>query len=88
LQSRNNRGARKALKRLSRRERRRIRWENHNLSKRIVAEAEGTQCGVISMERLTDIRKRSKIFNKHTNRMMSVGRAPSALGRNDPVALV
>jgi putative transposase len=71
LQSRNNRRARKALRRQSGRERRRITWENHNLSKAIVAEAEGTQCGSIRMERLAGIRKRCRIFNKHTNRMMS-----------------
>ena len=71
LQSRNNRRARKALRRQSGRERRRITWENHNLSKAIVAEAEGTQSGAIRMERLAGIRRRSKIFNKHTNRMMS-----------------
>ena len=71
LQSRNNRCARKALRRLSGRERRRITWENHNLSKAIVAEAKDTQCGTIRMERLTDIRQRCKIRNKHTNRMMS-----------------
>lgn len=71
LQSRNNRRARKALRRLSGRERRRVTWENHNLSKTIVAEAEGTQCGTIRMERLAGIRQRCKIRNKHTNRMMS-----------------
>lgn len=71
LQSRNNRRARKALRRQSGRERRRITWENHNLSKAIVAEAEGTQSGAIRMERLAGIRRRCKIFNKHTNRMMS-----------------
>ena len=70
-QSRNNRRARKALRRQSGRERRRITWENHNLSKALVAEAEGTQSGAIRMERLAGIRRRSKIFNKHTNRMMS-----------------
>ncbi len=71
LQSRNNRSARKALRRQSGRERRRITWENHNLSKAIVAEAEGTQSGAIRMERLAGIRRRCKVFNKHTNRMMS-----------------
>ena len=71
LQSRNNRRARMALRRQSGRERRRITWENHNLSKAIVAEAEGTQSGVIRFERLAGIRQRCKIFNKHTNRMMS-----------------
>ena len=71
LQSRNTRRARKALRRQAGRERRRITWENHNLSKAIVAEAEGTQCGTIRMERLAGIRHRCKIFNKHTNRMMS-----------------
>jgi putative transposase len=71
LQSRNNRRARQALRRQSGRERRRITWENHNLSKAIVAEAEGTQSGAIRMERLAGIRRRCKIFNKHTNRMMS-----------------
>jgi putative transposase len=71
LQSRNNRRARRALKRLSGRERRRITWENHNLSKRIVAEAEGTQSGVIRLERLTNIRQRTRIWNKHSNRMVA-----------------
>ena len=71
LQSRNNRRARMALRRQSGHERRRITWENHNLSKTIVAEAEGTQSGMIRMERLAGIRQRCKIFNKHTNRMMS-----------------
>lgn len=69
LQSRNNRRAKRALKRISGRERRRTTWENHNLSKRIVAEAEGTHSGVIRMERLTHIRRRTKIWNKHSNRM-------------------
>jgi len=71
LQSRNNRRARRALKRIAGRERRRITWENHTLSKRIVAEAEGTQCGVIRMERLAGIRQRSKIWNKHSSRMLA-----------------
>jgi putative transposase len=71
LQSRNNRRARRALRRQSGRERRRITWENHNLSKRIVAEAEGTQSGVIRLERLTDIRRRTKIWNKHSSRMVA-----------------
>lgn len=71
LQSRNNRRARKALRRQTGRERRRITWENHNLSKAIVAEAEGTQSGAIRMERLAGIRQRCRIFNKHTSRMMS-----------------
>jgi len=71
LQSRNNRRARKALRRQSGRERRRITWENHNLSKAIVTEAEGTQCGTIRMERLAGIRKRCKIWNKHSNRMVA-----------------
>jgi len=71
LQSRNNRRAKRALRRLSGRERRRIIWENHNLSKRIVAEAEGTHSGVIRMERLTHIRQRTKIWNKHSNRMVA-----------------
>jgi IS605 OrfB family transposase len=71
LQSRNNRRARKALRKQSGRERRRITWENHNLSKAIVAEAEGTQCGTIRMERLAGIRQRCKIWNKHSNRMVA-----------------
>lgn len=71
LQARNNRRSHKALRRQAGRERRRITWENHNLSKAIVAEAEGTQSGTIRMERLAGIRKRCKIRNKHTNRMMS-----------------
>ena len=71
LQARNKRRARKALRRQAGRERRRITWENHNISKAIVAEAEGTQCGGIRMERLTGIRQRCKVRNKHVNRMVS-----------------
>lgn len=71
LQSKNTPGAKRVLRRLSGYETRRIRHENHVLSSRIIAEAVKAHCGTIRMERLTHIRQRCKIRNRHTNRMMS-----------------
>jgi putative transposase len=71
LQSRNTRGSRRVLRRLKRREQRRITSENHVLSKSIVSEALKAGSGIIRLERLKGIRERTKIRNRHTNRMMS-----------------
>jgi putative transposase len=71
LQSKGTRGARRLLKRLSGYEFRRIRWENHNLSKQLVAEALTNGDGRIHFERLTYIRQRTKVRNPHLNRMVS-----------------
>jgi putative transposase len=71
LQSKGTPGAKRVLRRLSGYENRRIRHENHVLSKQIVDEAVKAHCGIIRMERLTHIRQRCRIRNRHMNRMMS-----------------
>lgn len=71
LQSKGTRGTKRILKRLSGREARRIRHENHVLSKAIVDEAIRHNCGVIRMERLTHIRQRTKTRSKHLNHMIA-----------------
>lgn len=71
LQSKNTRGARAVLRRLSGYERRRIKHENHVLAKRIVSEAQRHECGVVRMEQLSGIRERTKVRNKHLNRMVA-----------------
>jgi putative transposase len=72
LQSRGTKGAKRALRRLSGRERRRATWENHRISKRIVQEAVKTGCSTIQVEELRGIRDRLKVWNKHRNRMISL----------------
>lgn len=71
LQSKGTSGAIRLLKRLSGYERRRMTWENHNLSRSIVDEALIYGDGMIRMERLIDIRERTKIRNRHMNRMVA-----------------
>lgn len=71
LQSKGTRGARKVLKKISGYEKRRIKHENHVLSKYLVDEAKRHNCGVIRMEQLKDIRSRTKTWNKHLNRMVA-----------------
>jgi putative transposase len=71
LQSKGTRGAKRLLKRLSGYEIRRIRWENHNLSKHLVAEALANGNGAIHFEKLTNIRQRTKVKNRHLNRMVA-----------------
>jgi IS605 OrfB family transposase len=71
LQSKGTRGARKVLRRLSGYESRRIRYENHVLSKQIVSEAKRHNCGVIRMEQLKGIREKTRQWNKHLNRMVA-----------------
>lgn len=71
LQSKGTPGAKRVLARLSGYENRRIRHENHVLSKSIVSEAQRHGCGVIRMEQLRAIRERTRTWNKHRNRMMA-----------------
>jgi IS605 OrfB family transposase len=71
LQSKGTRGARRLLKRLSGRERRMVAWINHNVSKAIVQEALANGCGILRFENLKGIRKRTRSWSKHRNRMVS-----------------
>lgn len=71
LQSKGTKGAKNVLKRLSGRERRSIKWTNHNVSKSIVREALRNGRGVIRFENLKGIRQNTRCWNKHKNRMMS-----------------
>ncbi len=71
LQSKGKRKATKVLKKLSDYEYRRIRHENHVLSKQLVEEAKRHDCGTIRMEQLKDIRSKTKTWNKHLNRMVA-----------------
>lgn len=71
LQSKNTRGAKRRLKALSGKERRRIRHENHVLAKQLVNEAKRHNCGLIRMEQLKGIRDRTKTWNPHLNRMVA-----------------
>lgn len=71
LQSKGTEGAKKVLRRVSGKEARRIRHDNHVISKSIVEEAKRHDCGVIRMERLKHIRANTKTWNKHLNRMVA-----------------
>jgi len=71
LQSKNTQGAKSVLRRISGKERRYIKHENHVLSRSLVDEAVRHGCGTLRLERLTHIRKRTKIWSKHFNRMMA-----------------
>ena len=71
LQSKGTRGAKKVLKRLSGKEKRFTRHNNHVISKELVADAKRHDCGIIRMERLKDIRAKTKTWNKHRNRMIA-----------------
>jgi len=62
LQSKGTRGAKKLLKRLSGKESRIIRWINHNISRKIVDSLR--EGDVIVMEKLTYIRKKTKVRKK------------------------
>src|SRR5579863_3107212 len=72
LQSRGTKGATRALKRLSGRDRRRATWENHRISKWIVQEAGQHGCSTIALEDLYGIRDRLRVRNRHRNRMISL----------------
>ena len=71
LQSKGTQGAKKVLRKISGKENRRIRHENHALSKQLVEEAKRHNCGTIRMEQLKAIRSRTKTWNKHRNRMVA-----------------
>jgi IS605 OrfB family transposase len=71
LQSRGTRGAKKKLRTLSGYEKRRIRHENHILSKQLVVEARRHNAGMIRMEQLSGIRNKTLVWNPHRNRMIS-----------------
>jgi len=70
LQSKRSAGAKKVLHRLSGKESRHIRNVNHVASKQIVDEADKGGYGMIRLEKLTNIRTRTKTFSKHLNRMV------------------
>jgi IS605 OrfB family transposase len=71
LQSKGTEGAKRVLRRVSGKESRRIRHDNHVLSKNIVEEARRHDCGLIRMERLKHIRANTKTWNKHLNRVVA-----------------
>ncbi len=71
LQSKGKQSTKKVLKKLSGYENRKIKHENQVLSKKLVEEAKRHNCGIIRMERLTDIRSKTKTWNKHLNRMVA-----------------
>jgi len=71
LQSKGTRGAKKVLKKLSGKEKKRIRHENHVLSKQLIEEAKRHDCGIIRMEQLKEIRNKTKTWNKHLNRLVA-----------------
>lgn len=71
LQSKATKGSYKKLKELSGYERRKIRHDNHNLSKQLVEEAQRHNASIIRMEQLSGIRKKTLVWNPHSNRQMS-----------------
>ena len=71
LQSKGKQSTKKVMKKLAGYETRRIKHENHVLSKQLVEEAKRHNCRVIRMEQLKDIRARTKTWNKHLNRMIA-----------------
>jgi putative transposase len=71
LQSKGKQSTKKVLKKLSGYENRRIKHENHVLSRQLVEEAKRHNCGIIRMEQLKDIRIKTKTWNKHLNRMVA-----------------
>ena len=72
LQSKGTRGAKRVLRKLSGREKRRAAHLNHEIAKRIVSEAVKSGCSTIIFERLKGIRNRLRIPCKHLNRMISL----------------
>lgn len=72
LQSNGSRGARRLLRQLSGKEARHVAWVNHNIAKAIVDEAAKSGCSLIRVEELKGIRDRTKVPNRHRNRMMSL----------------
>lgn len=71
LQSKGKQSTKKVLKKLSGYENRRIKHENHVISRQLVEEAKRHNCGIIRMEQLKHIRSKTKTWNKHRNRMVA-----------------
>lgn len=71
LQSKGTAGAKRALKRLSGRERRHAAWVNHTVAKGIVGCALRESCALIRMEDLQGIRAGTKVPDKHRNRLQA-----------------
>jgi IS605 OrfB family transposase len=71
LESKGSQRAKKVLKKLSGYETRRVKHENHLISKQLVEEAKRHNCRIIRMEQLKDIRSKTKTWNKHLNRMVA-----------------
>ena len=69
LQRNGSQSARQLLKKVSGREARHVRHVNHEVSKAIIAEAVGNECGAITMEDLTNIRKRIKAGKRMRSRL-------------------
>ncbi|MBS0622748.1 MAG: transposase [Verrucomicrobia bacterium] len=69
LQSKKKPSTKKVLKKISEYEVRRIKHENHILSKQLVEEAKRHNCRTIRMEQLKGIQSRTKTWNKHRNQM-------------------
>lgn len=72
LQSNGTQGAKKVLRKLSGKEARRVSKTNHEIAKAIVAEAAKHDCSLIRMEKLKGIRDRTRVPNKHLNRMVGL----------------
>lgn len=72
LQSKGTNGAKRVLRRLSGLEYRYASWVNHNVAKEIVADAVAKNVSLIRMENLKGIRARTKIPNRHRNRMVGL----------------
>jgi putative transposase len=71
LLSKGTAGAKRALKRLSGRERRYATGVNHRVAKKIVLDALRGGCSLIRMEDLKGIRARTRVLNKHRNRLQA-----------------
>lgn len=69
LQRNGSQSARQLLKKVSGREARHVRHVNHEISKAVVAEAVGSECSTITLEDLTNIRKRIKAGKRMRSRL-------------------
>jgi IS605 OrfB family transposase len=69
LQRNGSQSARQLLKKVSGREARHVKHVNHEVSKAIVAEAVRNDCGTITMEDLTNIRKRIRVGKRMRSRL-------------------
>ena len=69
LQRNGSKSAKQLLQKVSGRESRHVRHVNHEVSRKIVAEAVRTGCSTIAMENLTNIRKRIKAGKRVRSRL-------------------